>query len=75
MRGLINDKNDAMTYRFSAGEVLENTRRDLYRQFAAPLALERTRLLYQGSLLPTLFMFLNGLVCAWLLWGAERYLL
>ncbi|KIQ32916.1 putative bifunctional diguanylate cyclase/phosphodiesterase [Pseudomonas viridiflava] len=64
-----------MTYRFSAGEVLENTRRDLYRQFAAPLALERTRLLYQGSLLPTLFMFLNGLVCAWLLWGAERYLL
>ena len=75
MRGLINDKNDAKTYRFSAGEVLENTRRDLYRQFAAPLALERTRLLYQGSLLPTLFMFLNGLVCAWLLWGAERYLL
>ncbi|MEE4106530.1 EAL domain-containing protein [Pseudomonas viridiflava] len=64
-----------MTYRFSAGEVLENTRRDLYRQFAAPLALERTRLLYQGSLLPTLFMFLNGLVCAWLLWGAERYVL
>ncbi len=75
MRGLINDKNDAMTYRFSAGEVLENTRRDLYRQFAAPLALERMRLLYQGSLLPTLFMFLNGLVCAWLLWGAERYVL
>ncbi|WP_422047429.1 putative bifunctional diguanylate cyclase/phosphodiesterase [Pseudomonas viridiflava] len=33
------------------------------------------RLLYQGSLLPTLFMFLNGLVCAWLLWGAERYVL
>nr|WP_122582370.1 EAL domain-containing protein [Pseudomonas viridiflava] len=64
-----------MTYRFSAGEVLENTRRDLYRQFAAPLALERMRLLYQGSLLPTLFMFLNGLVCAWLLWGAERYVL
>ncbi len=75
MRGLINDKNDAMTYRFSAGEALESSRRDLYRQFAAPLALERTRLLYQGSLLPTLFMFLNGLVCAWLLWGAERYLL
>ncbi len=75
MRGLINDKNDAMTYRLSAGEVLENTRRDLYRQFAAPLALERMRLLYQGSLLPTLFMFLNGLVCAWLLWGAERYVL
>ncbi|WP_249584751.1 putative bifunctional diguanylate cyclase/phosphodiesterase [Pseudomonas viridiflava] len=64
-----------MTYRFSAGEALESSRRDLYRQFAAPLALERTRLLYQGSLLPTLFMFLNGLVCAWLLWGAERYLL
>lgn len=32
-------------------------------------------MLYQGSLLPTLFMFINGLVCAWLLWEPERYLL
>lgn len=32
-------------------------------------------MLYQGSLLPTLFMLINGLVCAWLLWGPERYLL
>jgi diguanylate cyclase (GGDEF)-like protein/PAS domain S-box-containing protein len=37
------------------------------------MAVERTRLLYQGSLLPTLFMLLNGLVCAWLLWSPERY--
>lgn len=39
------------------------------------LSIERTRLLYQGSLLPTLFMLLNGLLCAWLLWSPARYLL
>ncbi|AZE52101.1 Sensory box/GGDEF family protein [Pseudomonas chlororaphis] len=43
------------------------------KQYAMEMAVERTRLLYQGSLLPTLFMLLNGLVCAWLLWGPERY--
>ncbi|MFP5427574.1 MAG: putative bifunctional diguanylate cyclase/phosphodiesterase [Gammaproteobacteria bacterium] len=45
------------------------------RQFATQLSIERTRLLYQGSLLPTLFMLLNGLLCAWLLWSPGRYLL
>ncbi|AIC22965.1 diguanylate cyclase [Pseudomonas chlororaphis] len=43
------------------------------KQYAMEMAVERTRLLYQGSLLPTLFMLLNGLVCAWLLWTPERY--
>ncbi|MGX5726779.1 EAL domain-containing protein [Metapseudomonas otitidis] len=39
--------------------------------FAADLAIERTRLLYQGSRVPTLFMLLNGLACACLLWRSE----
>jgi diguanylate cyclase (GGDEF)-like protein len=51
------------------------TRRVIQKQFATQLAVERTRLLYQGSLLPTLFMFINGLLCAWLLWSPERYVL
>lgn len=51
------------------------TRRVIHKQFATQLAVERTRLLYQGSLLPTLFMFINGLLCAWLLWSPERYML
>ncbi|WP_342623734.1 putative bifunctional diguanylate cyclase/phosphodiesterase [Pseudomonas alkylphenolica] len=50
------------------------TRGSIRKQFATQLAVERTRLLYQGSLLPTLFMLLNGLVCAWLLWSPARYL-
>ncbi|WP_288377707.1 EAL domain-containing protein [uncultured Pseudomonas sp.] len=49
--------------------------RSVRRQFATQLSIERTRLLYQGSLLPTLFMLLNGLLCAWLLWSPARYLL
>ncbi len=49
--------------------------RDIRRKYAAQLAVERTRLLYQGSLLPTLLMLLNGLVCAWLLWEPQHYLL
>jgi len=68
-------KNDAMTYRFSAGDVPERNRRTLQKRFSAQLAVERTRLLYQGSLLPTLFMLINGLVCAWLLWSPGRYML
>ncbi|OLF51284.1 EAL domain-containing protein [Pseudomonas chlororaphis] len=43
------------------------------KHYAMEMAVERTRLLYQGSLLPTLFMLLNGLVCAWLSWSPERY--
>ena len=42
---------------------------------ATEMAVERTRLLYQGSLLPTLFMLINGLVCAALLWEPSRYFL
>ncbi|WP_437179675.1 EAL domain-containing protein [Pseudomonas farsensis] len=43
------------------------------RQYATELSIERTRLLYQGSLLPTLLMLLTGLLCAWLLWAPARY--
>nr|WP_060507737.1 GGDEF and EAL domain-containing protein [Pseudomonas sp. NBRC 111124] len=60
--------------RTAIGVSLEMTR-NVRRQFATQLSVERTRLLYQGSLLPTLFMLLNGLLCAWLLWSPGRYLL
>ncbi len=59
---------DALSPSMEAGRVIR-------KQFATELTVERTRLLYQGSLLPTLFMLLNGLVCAWLLWSPQRYLL
>ena len=49
--------------------------RVIRKQYAMEMAVERTRLLYQGSLLPTLFMLINGLVCAWLLWSPPRYVL
>jgi len=49
--------------------------RVIRKQYAMEMAVERTRLLYQGSLLPTLFMLINGLVCAWLLWSPQRYAL
>ncbi|MFS1290364.1 putative bifunctional diguanylate cyclase/phosphodiesterase [Pseudomonas piscis] len=49
--------------------------RVIRQHYAMEMAVERTRLLYQGSLLPTLFMLLNGLVCTWLLWSPARYLL
>ncbi|XSS63333.1 EAL domain-containing protein [Pseudomonas sp. B11] len=49
--------------------------RVIRQHYAVEIAVERTRLLYQGSLLPTLFMLLNGLVCTWLLWSPSRYLL
>lgn len=52
-----------------------DAQRSIRKQFATQLTVERTRLLYQGSLLPTLFMLLNGLVCAWLLWSPQHYLL
>ncbi|MDN5508718.1 MAG: PAS domain-containing protein, partial [Pseudomonas sp.] len=45
------------------------------KHYATEIAVERTRLLYQGSLLPTLLMLVNGLVCAWLLWNPNQYLL
>ncbi|NUU33592.1 EAL domain-containing protein [Pseudomonas sp. C2B4] len=49
--------------------------RVIRKQYAMEMAVERTRLLYQGSLLPTLFMLINGLVCAGLLWRPQRYFL
>jgi diguanylate cyclase (GGDEF)-like protein/PAS domain S-box-containing protein len=49
--------------------------RVIRKQYAIEMAVERTRLLYQGSLLPTLFMLTNGLVCAGLLWSPQRYFL
>jgi len=49
--------------------------RVIRKQYAMEMAVERTRLLYQGSLLPTLFMLVNGLVCAGLLWSPQRYFL
>src|SRR5450830_1897919 len=45
------------------------------KHYATEMAVERTRLLYQGSLLPTLLMLVNGLVCAWLIWNPQHYLL
>ena len=47
--------------------------RIIRKQYAMEMAVERTRLLYQGSLLPTLFMLTNGLVCVGLLWSPQRY--
>ena len=64
-----------MTQRCPAIDASPDMKRDVRRQFATQLSIERTRLLYQGSLLPTLFMLFNGLLCAWLLWSPERYLL
>nr|WP_319527058.1 EAL domain-containing protein [Pseudomonas laurentiana] len=62
-----------MTLGSGSASVPQEARRSIRKQFATQLAVERTRLLYQGSLLPTLFMLLNGLVCAWLLWSPQRY--
>lgn len=64
-----------MTPILSSSGAAVATRRVLREQFATQIAVERTRLLYQGSLLPTLFMLLNGLVCSWLLWSPQRALL
>lgn len=64
-----------MTQDFAAIGASPETARSVRRQFATQLCIERTRLLYQGSLLPTLLMLINGLLCAWLLWSPERYLL
>ncbi|MDB6051428.1 MAG: Diguanylate cyclase protein [Pseudomonas sp.] len=64
-----------MTSTFSSSGADIATRRVISEQFATQIAAERTRLLYQGSLWPTLFMLINGLVCSWLLWSPQRYLL
>lgn len=48
---------------------------EIRQQYAHELAIERTRLLYQGSRVPTLLMLLNGLACAGLLWHSQNGLL
>ena len=60
-----------MTFSSEAPADSVATRRVVCKQFATQLAVERTRLLFQGSLLPTLFMFINGLLCAWLIRSPE----
>lgn len=47
------------------------THADIRQQYAHEIAVERTRLLYQGSRIPTLLMLLNGLACTALLWGEQ----
>lgn len=64
-----------MPFSSRASDTTSVSRHSIRQQYAGPLAVERTRLLYQGSLLPTLLMFINGAVCAFLLWSPERYLL
>ncbi|MEK1907881.1 MAG: EAL domain-containing protein, partial [Pseudomonas sp.] len=44
------------------------------QQFATEIAVERTRLLYQGSQVPTFFMLLSALACAGLLWHPQESL-
>ncbi|MBD8575167.1 EAL domain-containing protein [Pseudomonas syringae] len=61
-----------MTHFSNRRDALRTRRRDIRQQFAGPLEVERTRLLYQGSLLPTLCMFITGLICAWLLWSPAQ---
>src|SRR3990167_6904241 len=53
----------------AAAELTLDTTREIRQQFATDIAIERTRLLYQGSWVPTLFMLLNGAACAFLLWA------
>lgn len=50
-------------------------RRTLDTDFSDSLAVERTRLLYQGSLVPTLLMLVTGLVCSWVLWSPGHHVL
>ena len=45
------------------------------RQFATDIAVERTRLLFLGSRLPTLLMLLVGLACSLLLWNQQSALM
>ncbi|MDP2242842.1 EAL domain-containing protein [Pseudomonas sp.] len=64
-----------MTQTASAAELPLDTAREIRQQFATDIAIERTRLLYQGSWVPTLFMLLNGVACAYLLWTPQNRVL
>jgi diguanylate cyclase (GGDEF)-like protein/PAS domain S-box-containing protein len=68
------DQNTPMTPSKSLPPVntLSPAEPELRLSAAAELAVERTRLLYQGSQVPTLFMLLSGLACAYLLWNPEN---
>ncbi|MGB4072456.1 EAL domain-containing protein [Pseudomonas sp.] len=56
---------------FTAAQTLRPaSRREVAQLFATDIAAERTRMLYQGSQVPTLLMLLSGVACAFLLWGA-----
>lgn len=55
------------TFQASTELPLAETDRDIRHLFATDIAVERTRLLYEGSRIPTLFMLLCGLACAYLL--------
>ncbi|KRW61127.1 EAL domain-containing protein [Pseudomonas sp. TTU2014-080ASC] len=45
---------------------------EVERKYVPDIAAERTRMLYQGSQVPTLFMLLSCLVCTGLLWGVAH---
>src|SRR3990167_1199089 len=53
----------------AAAELTLDSAREIRQLFATDIAIERTRLLYQGSWVPSLFMLLNGAACAYLLWA------
>ncbi|MBC9248707.1 diguanylate cyclase [Pseudomonas alcaligenes] len=59
----------------STAAVPSDDARAIRRQFATEFAVERTRLLYQGSQVPTFFMLLSALACAGLLWQPQGGLL
>lgn len=61
-----------MTFSSSLADNGGDTQPVIRHRYATQIALERTRLLYRGSLLPTLIMLFNGLLCAYLLWAPER---
>ena len=61
--------------RGASASVAAEESRAIAQQFATEIAVERTRLLYQGSQVPTLFMLLSGLACAALLWQPQPSLL
>ena len=60
------------SFRGSFAGTAEGESHAIRQRFAMEIAVERTRLLYQGSQVPTLFMLLGGLACAALLWQPQQ---
>ncbi|MGL4316361.1 MAG: EAL domain-containing protein [Pseudomonas sp.] len=56
----------------STAPVPSDDARAIRQQFATEISVERTRLLYQGSQVPTFFMLLSALACAGLLWHPQE---